>query len=397
MAAPRKYPDELRERAIREVRATGRPVAHVARDLGIHPEALRGWVRQAEADSGERDDRLTTAERDELKQLRKENAELKQANEILKAASVFFCPGDRPSPDEAEQVIDHLREKGLGVDPVCRVLELSPSTYFARKKRPKSARRLRDEQLMPLIEEIHAESGATYGARRITRALRRKGIEVARCTVERLMREVGIEGVIRGQRRRTTVAEPSAPRPPDLVDRDFTASRPDQLWVADMTYVRTWSGWVYVAFVLDVYSRMIVGWQVANHMRTELPLDALEMALWRRRIKTDSGLIHHSDRDSQYVSIRYTDRLADIGASASVGSVADSYDNAMAEALNGTFKAELIEMQGPWTGFDQVERAIFQWVTWYNEERLHSALDYVPPAEYERDFWRSQEHTPQSA
>ncbi|MCX4741893.1 IS3 family transposase [Streptomyces antibioticus] len=397
MAAPRKYPDELRERAVREVRTTGRPIAHVAKDLGIHKEALRGWVRQAEADRGERDDRLTTAELDELKQLRKEVAELRRANEILKAASVFFCPGDRPSPDEAEQVIDHLRERGLGVDPVCRVLELSPSTYFARKKRPKSARRLRDEQLMPLIEEVHAESGGTYGARRITRALRRKGHGVARCTVERLMAELGLEGVIRGRRRRTTIPEPSAPRPPDLVDRDFTASRPDQLWVADMTYVRTWSGWAYVAFVLDVYSRMIVGWQVANHMRTELPLDALEMALWRRRIKKDSGLIHHSDRGSQYVSIRYTDRLAGIGASASVGSVADSYDNAMAEALNGTFKAELIEMQGPWKDVDQVERAIFQWITWYNEERLHSALGYVPPAEYEEAFWRSQEQTPQSA
>ncbi|MGW4514574.1 IS3 family transposase [Streptomyces sp. NPDC004393] len=397
MAAPRKYPDELRERAIREVRATGRPIAHVAKDLGIHKEALRGWVRQTEADRGERDDRLTTAEQDELRQLRKEVAELRRANEILKAASVFFCPGDRPSPDEAEQVIDHLRDRGLGVDPVCRVLGLSPSTYFARRKRPTSARRLRDEQLMPLIEEIHAESGGTYGARRITRALRRKGHELARCTVERLMAELGLEGVIRGRRRRTTVPEPSAPRPPDLVDRDFTASRPDQLWVADMTYVRTWSGWAYVAFVLDVYSRMIVGWQVANHMRTELPLDALEMALWRRRIKKDSGLIHHSDRGSQYVSIRYTERLSDIGASASVGSVADSYDNAMAEALNGTFKAELIEMQGPWKDVDQVERAIFQWVTWYNEERLHSALDYVPPAEYERDFWRSQQQTPQSA
>ncbi|MFJ7063624.1 IS3 family transposase [Streptomyces microflavus] len=397
MPAPRKYPDELRERAIREVRSTGRPIAHVAKDLGIHKEALRGWVRQAEADRGERDDRLTSAEQDELRQLRKENAELRRTNEILKAASVFFCPGDRPSPDEAEQVIDHLRQKGLGVDPVCRVLELSPSTYFARKKRPKSARRLRDETLMPLIEEIHAESGGTYGARRITRALRRKGVVVARCTVERLMAELGLEGVIRGRRRRTTVPEPSAPRPPDLVDRDFTASQPDQLWVADMTYVRTWSGWAYVAFVLDVYSRMIVGWQVANHMRTELPLDALEMALWRRRIKKDSGLIHHSDRGSQYVSIRYTDRLADIGASASVGSVADSYDNAMAEALNGTFKAELIEMQGPWKDVDQVERAIFQWITWYNEERLHSALDYVPPAEYEGAFWRSQEQTPQSA
>ncbi|BFV55044.1 IS3 family transposase [Kitasatospora sp. CMC57] len=293
-------------------------------------------------------------------------------------------------------MIDHLRD-GFGVDPVCRVLDLSPSTYFARKQRPKSARRLRDEQLMPLIAQVHDESGATYGARRITRALRRKGVEAARCTVERLMAELGIEGVIRGRRRRTTIPEPTAPRPPDLVDRDFTAERPDQLWLADMTYVRTWSGWVYVAFVLDVFSRTIVGWQVADHMRTELPLDALEMALWRRRIKKGSGLIHHSDRGSQYVSIRYTERLSEIGAAASVGSVADSYDNAMAEALNGTFKAELIEMQGPWTGFEQVERAIFQWVTWYNEERLHSALDYLPPAEYERDYWRTQAATPQSA
>ncbi|MDI5973978.1 IS3 family transposase [Streptomyces sp. SL13] len=397
MPAPRKYPDELRERVIREVRTSGRPIAHVAKDLGIHKEALRGWVRQAEADRGERDDQLTTTEQDELGQLRGEVVELRRVNEILKAASVFFGSGDRPSPDEAEQVIDHLRDRGLGVDPVCRVLALSPSTYFARKKRPKPARRLRDEQLMPLIEQVHAESGGAYGARRITRALGRRGHGVARCTVERLMAELGLEGVIRGRRRRTTVPEPSAPRPPDLVDRDFTASRPDQLWVADMTYVRTWSGWAYVAFVLDVYSRMIVGWQVANHMRTELPLDALEMALWRRRIKKDSGLVHHSDRGSQYVSIRHTDRLDDIGASASVGSVADSYDNAMAEALNGTFKAELIEMQGPWKDVEQVERAIFQWVTWYNEERLHSALDYVPPAEYEQDYWRSQEPAPQSA
>ncbi|MGA5599293.1 IS3 family transposase [Streptomyces thermocarboxydus] len=397
MPAPRKYPDELRERAVREVRTTGRPIAHVANNLGIHKEALRGWVRQAEADSGERDDRLTSVEREELKQLRKEVAELRRANEILKAASAPFCPGARPPPDEADQVIDSLKDSGFGVGPVCRVLGWSESAYYARKKRPKSARRLRDEQLTPLIGQVHAESGGTYGARRITRALRRRGVDLARCTVERLMRELGLEGVIRGQRRRTTVPEPSAPRPPDLVDRDFTASRPDQLWVADMTYVRTWSGWAYVAFVLDVYSRMIVGWQVANHMRTELPLDALEMALWRRRIKKDSGLIHHSDRRSQYVSIRYTDRLADVGASASVGSVADSYDNAMAEALNGTFKAELIEMQGPWKDVDQVERAIFQWVTWYNEERLHSALDYMPPAEYEQVFWRSQEHIPQSA
>ncbi|MFI6986395.1 IS3 family transposase [Embleya sp. NPDC050154] len=303
----------------------------------------------------------------------------------------------RPSPDEAEQVIDHLRDKGLGADPVCRVPDLSPWTYFARKKRPKSARRLRDEQLVRLIEAEHVESGGTYGARRITRALARKGHPVARCTVERLMRELGIEGVIRGRRRRTTVTEPAAPRPPDPVDRVFAADGPDRLWVADLTYVRTWSGWAYVAFVLDVYSRMIVGWRIAEHLRTELPLDALEMALWRRRIKKDSGLIHHSDRGSQYVSIRYTERLADVGAAASVGSVADSYDNAMAEALNGTFKAELIEMQGPWRDFAQVEHAVVHWVGWYNDERLHSALDYVPPVEYEQQYWASQEQVTQSA
>ncbi|MFP1628971.1 IS3 family transposase [Streptomyces sp. 5K101] len=170
-----------------------------------------------------------------------------------------------------------------------------------------------NQRMRRVIELVHAESGGTYGAGRITRALRRKGVDVARCTVERLLAELGLEGVIRGQRRRTTVAEPSAPRPPGVLDRDFTATRPDQLWVADMRYVRTWSGWAYVAFVLDVYSRMIVGWQVANHMRTELLLDAPEMALWGRRVKKDSGLIHHSDRGSPYVSIRYTERLSDVG------------------------------------------------------------------------------------
>ncbi|MFD3637290.1 IS3 family transposase, partial [Streptomyces sp. NPDC058664] len=188
-------------------------------------------------------------------------------------------------------MIDHLRD-GFGGDPVCRVLELSPSTYFARRTRPKSARRLRDEELIPLVTAIWEDSGRTYGARRITRALFRAGHRVARCTVERLTSELGIEGIIRGRRRRTTIPEPSAPRPPDLVNRQFEAERPNQLWLADLTYVRTWSGWVYVAFVLDVYSRRIVGWEVADHMRTDLPLDALEMALWRQRIKKDADLIH---------------------------------------------------------------------------------------------------------
>lgn len=184
-------------------------------------------------------------------------------------------------------------------------------------------------------------------------------------------------------------ARADLPATPDLVNRLFTATRPNQLWVADLTYVRTWSGWVYVAFVLDVYSRVIVGWQLATHMRTDLPLDALEMALWRRGIKKGSGLIHHSDCGSQYVSIRYSERLTDVGAAASVGSAADSYDNAMAEALNGTFKVELIEHQGPWRDADQVERAVVQWVGWYNTERLPSALDYLPPEEFEAAYYRS--------
>lgn len=269
-------------------------------------------------------------------------------------------------------MINHLRDD-FGVEPVCRELDLPVSAYNARRRRPASARHLRDERLIEHIRRIHAASGETYGVRRVHRQLRREGVHAARCTVERLMREGGLEGVIRGQRRRTTVPEPSAPRPPDLVNRQFEAHRPNQLWVADLTYIRTWSGWVYVAFVLDVYSRVIVGWQLATHMRTDLPLDALEMALWRRGIKKGSGLIHHSDRGSQGVSIRYSERLLEAGASASVGSVADSYDNATAEDLNGSFKTELIEHQGPWRDADLVEHAVVQWVGWYNTERLHSA------------------------
>jgi putative transposase len=292
-------------------------------------------------------------------------------------------------------VIDHLRED-FGVEPVCRVLDLCPGTYYGRKRRPPSARARRDGDLLEQIKQIHADNYSVYGARRVHQQLRRQGVSVARCTIERLMRAEGIEGVRRGSRTRTTTPDEAAPRPPDLVNRHFTADRPDQLWLADITYVRTWEGWVYVAFVLDAFSRRIVGWQLADHLRTDLPLDALEMAMWQRERDRPQGaerpqkgsLIHHSDRGCQYTSFRYATHLADLGVTASVGSVADSYDNAMAEALNGTFKAELIHRQ-TWRTRDQVEYAIVEWIGWYNHRRLHSAIGNMPPAEYEATYYRS--------
>ncbi|GAA0551112.1 hypothetical protein GCM10009546_11460 [Actinomadura livida] len=286
-------------------------------------------------------------------------------------------------------MVDHLRDR-FGVEPVCRVLNLCPGTYYGRKRRPPSTRAQRDAVLSEQIKDVHQANYGVYGSRRVHQQLRRQGVQVARCTVERLMREHGLEGVRRGSRRRTTTPDESVPRPPDLVNRRFAADRPDRLWLADITYVRTWEGWVYVAFVLDACSRRIVGWQLADHLRTDLPLDALEMALWQRRREgrpQADGLIHHSDNGCQYTSFRYVARLADVGVMASVGSVADSYDNAMAEALNGTFKAELIHRR-TWRTRDQVEYAILEWIGWYNHRRLHSAIGDVPPAEYEANHYR---------
>lgn len=279
----------------------------------------------------------------------------------------------------------------FGVEPICRVLEVSPSTYYARKTRKPSARTLRDQELVVQIRRVHEQNYGVYGARKVWKQLQREGFQVARCTVERLMRDTGLTGLIRGAKRRTTIVEPAAPRPPDLVDRNFTAIRPNQLWVSDITYVRTWEGWAYVAFVTDVFSRRIVGWQLAANLRTDLPLDALEMAIYQREPE-DSGLIHHSDRGCQYLAIRYTERLAEIGAWASVGSVADSYDNALAEAVNATFKEELIHRK-PWKTRTEVELAVAAWVGWYNHHRIHGSLDDVPPDEYEAIYYASIKQT----
>jgi len=275
-------------------------------------------------------------------------------------------------------VVDQCGDR-FGVEPICRVLGYrSVSTVYARRNRPSSARQRRDEQIMAAIATVRVGHAACYGARRTWLALRRAGFDVARCTVERLMRQHGLIGVQRGGKRpRTTTPDTAAARPPDLVNRNFTATGPDQLWLSDITYVPTWEGFVYVAFVTDAYSRRIIGWQTADHLRTDLPLDALEMALWNRRVH-DGQTVHHSDAGSQHTSIRYTTRLSDVGIMPSVGTVADSYDNAMAEALNGTFKAELIDRCGPWKSRAHTEIAIYEWISWYNHARIHTSIGDVP-------------------
>jgi putative transposase len=276
----------------------------------------------------------------------------------------------------------------FGVEPICRELAVAPSTFYAARARPPSARALSDEALKPQILKAYNENFHVYGARKIWLELNRRDICIGRDRVARLMRDLGISGVVRGKTKRTTHPGDTGARPPDLVDRDFNPPAPNRLWVADLTYVRTWAGFVYVAFVIDAFSRMIVGWQIAGHLRTDLALDALEMALWQRQGRLD-GLVHHSDRGVQYLAIRYTERLAEAGAVTSVGSRGDSYDNALAESTIGLYKTELIRRRGPWRTIDDVELATLEWIDWFNHRRLHSAAGDLPPAEYEDLYYRS--------
>jgi transposase InsO family protein len=278
------------------------------------------------------------------------------------------------------------RRSEFGIEPICAQLPIAPSTYYAARSRPPSTRALRDERLAVEVRRAWNDSRRRYGPRKVWRQLRREGIAVARCTVERLMRREGLRGVVRGKRIFTTIPDETAPRPADLVERNFSAVAPNRLWLADLTYVRTWAGFVYVSFVFDAYSRFICGWQAANHLRTDLALDALEMALWRRQDDLD-GLIHHSDRGVQYLSIRYTERLAEAGIETSVGSRGDSYDNALAESMIGLYKAEVIRHEGPWKGLDEVEYATLEWVDWFNHTRLLEPIGYVPPAEFEQAYY----------
>jgi putative transposase len=286
----------------------------------------------------------------------------------------------------------------LGVEPICRVLQVAPSTSYAASSRPPSARALRDAEHKVEIKRVYKEHFQVYGARKVWRQLHREGIVVGRDRVARLMRELGIGGVVRGKPRRTTIpAQTAEQRPADLVERDFTAPAPNRLWVADLTYVATWAGFAYVALVIDAFSRMIVGWRVATTLRATLALDALEMAIWARQHEDLDGLVHHSDRGGQYLAIRYTQRLAEEGAVASVGSRGDSYDNALAEAVNGLYKAELIGRRGPWRSAEQVELATLEWVSWWNQRRLHGAIGDIPPAEHEAIYYRQHPHSKEVA
>ncbi len=281
-----------------------------------------------------------------------------------------------------------------GVEPICAVLPIAPSTYYEHKARQADPARLpararRDQVLKGRIRRVRQENFEVYGVRKVCRQMKLEGIDVARCTVRRLMREMGLRGVVRGGEFKTTVADDSRVRPPDLVKRDFTATRPNQLWVSDLTYVATWGGFVYVAFVIDVFARTIVGWRASSSLRSDLALDALEQALYARPY-TDR-LVHHSDRGVQYLSIRYTERLAEAGIEPSVGSVGDSYDNALAESVIGLFKTEVIRRRGPWRHLEAVEFATLKWVDWFNNRRLLEPIGYVPPAEFERAYYRGQE------
>jgi putative transposase len=296
--------------------------------------------------------------------------------------------------------IDGHRDR-FGVEPICRALQIAPSTYWAHNKRRRApaARTLTDQRLLVEIRRVHDESHGLYGARKVFWQLRREGLPVARCTVERLMRRHGLQGVVRGKQRRTTIPDGQAERPRDLVDRDFSASAPNELWVADFTYVMTWSGVVYVALLIDAFSRRIVGWKADTTMKTSLVLDTLEMALWSRQrdgIPLADGMIHHHDAGSQYTSFAFTSRLIEAGVDASVGSVGDGYDNALAESTIGLYKTEKIQREGPWRTLAEVELATLEWVDWYNHTRLHSACGGAPPAEFEQARWKTttQEQLP---
>ena len=337
----------------------------IAEKIGCVPQTLHEWVKQAEVDGGKRAG-VPAEVADKVKALEREVRELRQANEILRKASAYFAHGNRDVH---------------GVEPICRVLPIAPSTsheHVAQRHDPTR----QDLVLKPEIARVFAENFAVYGVR---------------CTVERLMREMGLAGVIRGQPVRTTISDKTAPCPRDHVNRQFYAPAPNMLWVSDFTSVATWAGFVYVAFVINTYARAIVGWRASRTAHASFVLDALEQALHDRRPVHRDGLVHHSDRGSQYVSIKYTERLAEAGIEPSVGSVGDSYDNALAETINGLYKAEVIHRRGPWRSFEALEYTTLEWVDWFNHRRLLEPIGNIPPAEAEDQYYAAADNIDMAA
>ncbi|UIM70850.1 IS3 family transposase [Escherichia coli O16:H6] len=391
-----RFSPEVRQRAVRmvlesqdEYDSQRAAICSIAPKTGCTPETLRVWILQHERDTGGGDGGLTTAERQRLKELERENRELRRSNDILRQASAYFGEGGvRPPLEKVMPLLDKLR-KLYGVGPVCSELHIAPSTYYhcqQQRHHPdkRSARAQRDDWLKKEILRVYDGNHQVYGVRKVWRQLLWEGIRVARCTVARLMAVMGLAGVLRGKKVRTTVSRKTVAAG-DRVNRQFVAERPDQLWVADFNYVSTWQGFVYVAFIIDVFAGYIVGWWVSSSMETTFMLDALEQALWARR---PSGTIHHSDKGSQYVSLAYMERLKEAKLLASTGSTGDSYDNAMAESINGLYKAEVIHRK-IWKNRAEVELATLTWVDWYNNRRLLGRLGHTPPAEAEKAYYAS--------
>ncbi|EOC9631769.1 IS3 family transposase [Enterobacter ludwigii] len=391
-----RFSPEVRQRAVRMViegqdgyESQWAAISSIAPKIGCTPETLRIWLRQYERDAGGGDGGLTTAERQRLKELEREVRELRRSNDILRQASAYFGEGGvRPPLEKIAPLVDALRAEH-GVGPVCHELDIAPSTYYrqqylSRHPEKRSQREQRDDLLKTEIQRVYDENHSVYGIRKVWRQLLRDNISVARCTVTRLMKSMGLAGVRRGKKVRTTVSRKETAAG-DRVNRQFVAERPDQLWVADFNYVSTWQGFVYVAFIIDVFAGRIVGWRVSSSMETTFVLDALEQALWARR---PAGTIHHSDKGSQYVSLAYTQRLKDAELLASTGSAGDSYDNAMAESINGLYKAEVIHRKS-WKNRAEVELATLGWVDWYNNRRLLERLGHIPPAEAEQAYYAS--------
>ncbi|RYE62622.1 MAG: IS3 family transposase, partial [Oxalobacteraceae bacterium] len=387
-----KFSPEVRQRAIRMVLdheaehpSRWAAVSSIAAKIGCSPATLHEWVKKTEVDSGKRAG-LPSDVAEKMKALERENRELRQANEILRKASAYFCDGGaRPPLQTMISFIDEHRGV-FGVEPICRLLPIAPSTYFENVAKRLDVDRLSvrarsDIGLKIEIRRVFNENFQVYGVRKVWRQLQREGFDIARCTVARLMRAMGLQGIIRGKPIRTTISDKAAPCPLDRVNRQFFAPAPNMLWLSDFTYVATWQGFVYVAFVIDAFARRIVGWRASRTAHAGFVLDALDQALHDRRPVHRGGLIHHSDRGVQYVSIRYSERLAEAGIEPSVGSVGDSYDNALAETINGLYKAEVIHRRGPWRNFEAVEFATLEWVDWFNNRRLLEPIGNIPPAE----------------